>query len=119
MICTEVAEMYEFVKKVIAPVGAAAILAALFYPLCVENGQCDYLKLWIFMGIPFGVHKMFLWIIPKGFDIGGTVGVFVFNLLIGGVIGGVILTGRLVLAVFYLVKAVVAGISRLAKIRTV
>ena len=75
MICTEVAEMYEFAKKVIAPVGAAVILAALFYPLCVENGQCDYLKLWIFMGIPFGVHKMFLWIIPKGFDIGGTVGV--------------------------------------------
>ena len=65
MICTEVAEMYEFFRKVIAPVGAAAILAALFYPLCVENGQCDYLKLWIFMGIPFGVHKMFLWIIPK------------------------------------------------------
>ena len=29
MICTEVAKMYEFVKKVIAPVGAAAILAAL------------------------------------------------------------------------------------------
>ena len=37
MICTEVAEMYEFVKKVIAPVGAAAILAALFIsPLCGE-----------------------------------------------------------------------------------
>ena len=32
MICTEVAEMYEFAKKVIAPVGAAVILAALFYP---------------------------------------------------------------------------------------
>ena len=71
MICMEVAKMYEMVKKVIAPAGAAAILAALFYPLCVENGQCDYLKLWMFMGIPFGVHRMFLWIIPKGFDIGG------------------------------------------------
>ena len=119
MICTEVAEMYEFVKKVIAPVGAAAILAALFYPLCVENGQCDYLKLWIFMGIPFGVHKMFLWIIPKGFDIGGTVGLFVFNLLIGGVIGGVILVGRLFMAVFYLMKIIAVSICRLAKAKTV
>lgn len=111
--------MYEFIKKVIVPVGAVAILAVLFYPLCAENGQCDYLKLWMFMGIPFGVHKMFLWIIPKGFDIGGTVGMFVFNLLVGGVIGGIILIGRLFLASFYLVKAVAAGICRLAKIRTV
>ena len=119
MICTEVAEMYEFVKKVIAPVGAAAILAALFYPLCVENGQCDYLKLWIFMGIPFGVHKMFLWIIPKGFDIGGTVGMFIFNLLIGGVIGGFVLAWRLLMAAFYLVKMVFAGISRLMRAKAV
>ena len=119
MICTEVAEMYEFVKKVIAPVGAAAILAALFYPLCVENGQCDYLKLWIFMGIPFGVHKMFLWIIPKGFDIGGTVGMFVFNLLFGGVIGGFVLVWRLLVAVCYLAKMAVTGISRLVSAKTV
>lgn len=115
MICTEVAEMYEFVKKVIAPVGAAVILAALLYPLCVENGQCDYLKLWIFMGIPFGIHKMFLWIIPKGFDIGGTVGMFVFNLLIGGFV----LAWRLLMAACYLVKMVFAGISRLMKAKAV
>ncbi len=120
MICTEVDEMRmnEFIKKVIVPVGAAVFLTAMLYPVCVEHGQYDYLKLWMFVGIPFGVHRMFLWIIPKGGDIGGTVGVLVFNLLIGGVIGGVILTGRLFLAVFYLVKAVVAGICRLAKIRT-
>ena len=111
--------MSEFVKKVIAPVGAAVFLTAMFCPLCVEHGQCDYLKLWMFVGIPFGIHRMFLWIIPKGFDIGGTVGVLVFNMLIGGVIGGIILTGRLVLAAFYLAKAVAAGICRLAKIRTV
>ena len=111
--------MCEFVKKVIVPVGAAGVLAVLFYPLCVENGQCDYLKLWMFVGIPFGVHRMFLWIIPKGFDIGGTVGLFVFNLLIGGVIGGVILVGRLFMAIFYLMKIIAVSICRLAKAKTV
>ena len=111
--------MCEFVKKVIVPVGAAGVLAVLFYHLCVENGQCDYLKLWMFVGIPFGVHRMFLWIIPKGFDIGGTVGLFVFNLLIGGVIGGVIIVGRLFMAVFYLMKIIAVSICRLAKAKTV
>ena len=73
MICMEVNEMRisEFMKKVIVPVGTAVFLGALFYPLCVEQGQCDYLKLWMFVGIPFGVQRMFLWIIPRGFDIGG------------------------------------------------
>ena len=61
MICMEVNEMRisEFMKKVIVPVGTAVFLGALFYPLCVEQGQCDYLKLWMFVGIPFGVQRMF------------------------------------------------------------
>ena len=59
MICTEVAKMYEFVKKVIVPVGMAVFLSALFYLLCVEHGQCDYLKLWIFMGIPLAYIRCF------------------------------------------------------------
>lgn len=107
--------MGEFLRKVIVPVGTAIFLAALFYPLCVENGVCDYLKLWILIGIPFGVHRMFVWVIPKGFDIGGTVGVLVMNLLIGGVIGGIILIWRLALSVFYLAQCVGTGIFRLTR----
>ena len=114
MTCMEVDKMLkEFVKKVAVPVGGAVFLAAVFYPLCMENGQCDYLKLWMFVGIPYGIHRMFLWVIPKGFDIGGTVGVLMLNLLIGGVIGGIILTVRLVLAVLYLGKFLVSGVLRL------
>ena len=77
----------EFVKYVIVPVLLAAFLAVLFRPLCMENGECDYLKLWWFMGIPFGIHRMSLWIIPKGYDIGGTMGILFINVLIGGAIG--------------------------------
>lgn len=46
-------------------------------------------------------------------------GVFVFNLLIGGVIGGVVLTGRLFLVGFYLMKIVAESILRLVKAKTV
>ena len=72
MICMEVANMRigELLRKVVVPVGTAIVLSVLFYPPCVENGVCDYLKLWILTGIPFGVHRMFMWVIPKGFDIG-------------------------------------------------
>lgn len=120
MTCMEVDKgMKEFVKKVAVPVGGAVFLAAVFYPLCMENGQCDYLKLWMSVGIPYGIHRMFLWVIPKGFDIGGTVGVLVMNLLVGGVIGGIILTVRLVLAVLYLGKILVSGVLRLTGRRSI
>lgn len=77
MICTEeVGKMTvkEFLKKTVVPVIAALVLFALFYLLCVENGICDYWKLWLLAGIPFGVHRMYFWLIPKGYDIGGTLG---------------------------------------------
>ena len=102
-----------FLRKVVFPVGAVIFLATLFYPLCVENGVCDYLKLWVLMGISFGVHRMFVWVIPKGLDLGGTVGILVINLLVGGVIGGMILAWRLVMAAVYLVRYVYTGILRL------
>lgn len=112
MTCMEVDNMRtgEFLRKIVFPIGAAVFLTALFYPLCGENGVCDYLKLWVLTGIPFGVHRMFVWVIPKGFDLGGTVGVLVMNLLVGGVI----LIWRLVLAFFYLVRLMGTGILKLA-----
>lgn len=110
--CTRLEEgmkVSEFVKRVIVPVVSALFLAALFRPLCMENGECDYLKLWLFMGAPFGICRMFFWIIPKGYDIGGTVGILFINVLVGGVIGGIVLVWRLIVAAVYLVKAVVAA----------
>lgn len=94
----------------VIPVVSALFLAALFRPLCMENGECNYLDLWLFMGIPFGIHRMFFWIIPKGYDIGSTVGILFINVLVGGVIGGIVLVWRLLVAAVYLVKAAAAVI---------
>lgn len=99
----------EFVKYVIVPVFLAVFLAAVFRPLCMDSGECDYLKLWWFMGIPFGIHRMSLWIIPKGYDISGTVGILFINVLIGGAIGGIVLVWKLAVAVAYLVKTIVSA----------
>ena len=79
----------DFLTKVVFPLMAAAISVAL-------------------AGIPFGVHRMFVWVIPKSFDLGGTVGMLVFNLLVGGVIGGFALVWNVTRAVFYLLCGIVA-----------
>ena len=99
----------EFILKVEIPILEIALVMMIVYPLCVENGVCNYWKWWIAAGIPFGVQKMYFWMIPKGFDIGGTVGMFVLNLLLGGLIGGAVLVWKLILAGMYLVKGIVTG----------
>lgn len=99
----------KFLKRVVVPVVSVMLLVAMFRPLCMEDGVCDYLKLWIIVGIPFGIHRMFFWLIPRGYDLGGTLGILTLNLLVGGVIGGVVVIWRLAMAVWYLVKLILTG----------
>ena len=51
--------------------------------------------------MPFGIGKMFT-LISIGFGISGTVGVVALNLVLGGLIGGVILIWKLAAAIWYL-----------------
>ena len=51
---------------------------------------------------PFGIRRMFVWLIPRGFDLSGTVGVVALNFIVGGLIGGVILIWRLAVAAWYI-----------------
>lgn len=91
-----------FEKNVIIPLVMMLLLYFLLKPICMENGVCDYRKLLLLSGIPFGVRRMFLWIAPRNLDIGGAIGVLVFNLLVGGIIGSVELIFRVVVAAGYI-----------------
>lgn len=106
----------EFMKNVAAPIVSMMFLTALFRPICTQNGEYNYLMLWFLTGIPTGIHQMFVWILPKGYDLGGTMGILFLNLLAAGVVGGVVLTYRLIVAVAYLVKATASGMICLVKI---
>ena len=87
----------DFLKKTIVPVAAALLLYSIFSRIFVENGTIDFFLVWM----PFGIGKMFT-LIPVGFGISGTVGVVALNIVLGGLIGGVILIYRLAVAVWYL-----------------
>ena len=91
----------DFLKKTIVPVAVALLLYSIFSRIFVENGMVDFFLVWIACGIPFGIGKMFT-LIPIGFGISGTVGVVALNVVLGGLIGGIILIYRLAVAVWYL-----------------
>lgn len=96
----------DFLKKVVLPVFLAWFLFAMFRPVFTNDGVTDYFKVWLACGVPFGIWRLRVWLIPRGFDIGGTVGVWALNIIIGGLIGGVVVVWRLAVAVWYTILTV-------------
>ena len=90
-----------FFFKSVLPVTVALILYCIFKSACMKNGELDYVWLWILCGLPFGLHRMCLWIVPGGGSLGGGIALFALNFIIGGVIGGFVLAWRLIVAVWY------------------
>ena len=80
---------------------SAALLYCIFRSACVKNGELDYLWLWILCGLPFGIWRLRLWIIPGGGSLGGGIALFLLNFVFAGLIGGCVLVWRLLVAAWY------------------
>ena len=93
--------------KLIAPVAIAAMTAFLCQPLYMAGGKCDYCLLALLIGIPFGIQKMTLWFVPFGYGIAGTVAMFAFDILIGGLIGIFVFAYRIISGILLLTTAVI------------
>ena len=91
----------DFFRKTILPVASAALLYCIFRSACVKNGDLDYLWLWILCGLPFGIWRLRLWIIPGGGSLGGGIALFLLNFVFAGLIGGCVLVWRLLVAAWY------------------
>ena len=112
--------MRNMIKKVIVPALVIAVLFAVLRPLCIQDGKCTYLLLLLLMGIPFGIGKMCVWMVPRGFDLGGTLAVWTMNFLIGGLIGSVVLLAMIGQAIIYLsvfLLTVITGIHKIPRIK--
>ena len=91
----------DFFCKTILPVAAAALLYCILQSACVKNGELDYPWLWILCGLPFGIWRLRLWIVPGSGSLGGGIALFVLNFILAGIIGGFVLAWRLIVAVWY------------------
>ncbi len=96
-----------FFGNAIFPVVAVSILVVIFLPICKSDGQIDYFLLWIWVGCPFGIRKMFAWLVPRNFGLAGTVGVIALNFIIGGLLGGAIALYRILYAIFYILRIII------------
>lgn len=77
-----------FLVSVLLPIVIAAAFALLFKTVYTSPKGINYLLMWICIGIPFGIHRMCIWLVPTKFDLAGTIGVMAVNIIVGGIIGG-------------------------------
>lgn len=99
--------MKTFLKEVLLPLLLVICLAVFLKPIYMADGECDYFLLWLCVGLPFGLRRMCLWLVPFGYGIAGTVGVFALNLIIGGLIGGLALIIGLMLGVVHTFQEII------------
>ncbi len=95
--------LYLFFRKSVIPVVSVALLVCIFKSACMKDGAVDYLWLWILCGLPFGLHRMWLWFVPGSSSMGSGIALFALDFIIGGVIGGFVLAWRLIVAVWRLI----------------
>ena len=87
--------MKKVLFEIIIPLVVLALWMVVCYPVCNKAEGFDYFLYWIMVGCPYGIRKMCVFLIPKNFGIAGSVGVFAFNCIIGGLIGGMIVVIRI------------------------
>lgn len=92
----------DFFKRTVLTIAVVLLLFFLFKSVFTKDGITNYFYVWLCCGIPFGIRRMFVWLIPHGYDIAGTVGIVALNFVVGGLIGGLILIWRLAVAVWYI-----------------
>ena len=96
MTCMEEAGMMRVLSKVVLPLLLIGVWVITCYPVCNKPDGFDLFLFWVLVGFPFGLRKMCMFLIPVNFGISGGIGVLALNLIIGGLIGGIVLVFKLI-----------------------
>ena len=83
--------------------------------MCMNGEILDWRKLLLFVGIPFGIQKMFLLVVPRNVGTGEMLGLLVLKLMVGSLIGIGVLAWRLLAVAGILLKNGISGIIWIIK----
>lgn len=103
------------ITKLIIPGAIAMIICLIVHPMCMNGEILDWRKLLLFVGIPFGIQKMFLLVVPRNVGTGEMLGLVVLKLMVGSLIGIGVLAWRLLAVAGILLKNGISGIIWIIK----
>ncbi len=97
-------DMKIWLVKGIIPVFAFVMILIACKDIYYMDGKVDFIRLWMCEGIPFGIARNRHWVLLLKGDFSDFVSVFLFDILIAGIVGGAI-------AIITVIGAVVISIG--------
>ncbi len=94
------------VFRVFIPLTIITLLALMCYPVCNKPEGFDYFMFWILVGFPFGIRRMWLWLIPKNYGIAGSLGILALDCIVGGIIGGFVVVATVIKAALTTIQVI-------------
>lgn len=97
----------DVIKKSILPLAFMVFWFWMTKTIMKVSGQTDWFW-WIFIaGLPFGIHKMRLILIPRGMDTTATLGMAALSVIIGALIGSIMIPVYVIRAIYVFIRYVI------------
>ena len=97
----------DVIKKAILPLVFIVFWFWMTKTIMKVSGQTDWFW-WVFIaGLPFGIHKMRLILIPRGMDTTATLGMAALSVIIGALIGSIMIPVYLIRAVYVFLRYII------------
>ena len=97
----------DVIKKSILPLAFMVFWFWMTKTIMKVSGQTDWFW-WIFIaGLPFGIHKMRLILIPRGMDTTATLGLAALSVIIGALIGCIMIPVYVIRAVYVVLRYII------------
>ena len=97
----------DVIKKSILPLAFMVFWFWMTKTIMKVSGQTDWFW-WVFIaGLPFGIHKMRLILIPRGMDTTATLGMAALSVIIGALIGSIMIPVYVIRAVYVFLRYII------------
>lgn len=97
----------DVIKKSIMPLTFMVFWFWMTKTIMKVSGQTDWFW-WIFIaGLPFGIHKMRLILIPRGMDTTATLGMAALSVIIGALIGSIMIPVYVIRAIYVFIRYII------------
>lgn len=97
----------DVIKKALLPLAAMAFWLWMVKTIMGVAGNTDLFMFLFLAGLPFGIHKMCIILIPRGYDVGGTVGMIALCVMVGGLLGSLMIPYYIVRAIYVTIRYIV------------
>lgn len=91
-------------KKALLPLAAMTFWLWMVKTIMEVSGSTELFLFLFLAGLPFGIHKMCIVFVPRGYDLGGTLGLIALSVIIGGLLGSLMIPFYIVRAIYVILR---------------